>query len=160
MVTTSELKTHMKLHEGYARRWNEGLGRGQGTVSAIHDWGGCQLHNLFWSGLEPETKGDPWALAKAAGYSGRHLDIGQQLYHRAVEIQGSGWSCVSGFPAAGELIVHAVPNHEYPWDDLIPLVVVDVWEHAFLSRLTDRPSYVQDLLRLVNWNVAVARLSP
>jgi len=152
VLTGQELRTHMKLHEGYAKRFNET----PKTSESLHNWSGCLLHNLFWGGLEP-GKGLPWSLTRAVGGEPDMNDIVPQLHKVALGIRGSGWACVS-LTRPGDLVIHAVPNHEYPWEELNPLAVVDVWEHAFASRLTFRNGYLNDLIPLLNWNVALARL--
>jgi hypothetical protein len=144
VIGLGELDLHMALHEGYARRWNEGLTSGRSSAGSAHDWNGCQLHNLFWEQFNLGTSPGP------------PPNLPPRLVREAVSIRGSGWACwsVDG-PSA---VVHAVANHEYPWDRLSPVLLIDVWEHAYAGRMTDRRGYVEDLLGVVNWGVVARRL--
>ena len=143
IVDPKGIAVHIKLHEAYARRFNEGVEPG-------FNWSGCMLHNLWWEGLEPDAVQRPAAQIRFA--------LEESLYYEAVNFQGSGWVALSFFGASGATRAHEVFNHEYPWDEAVPLALLDMWEHAYVGKLTDRPVYVRKLLELVNWTVIERRL--
>ena len=63
----------------------------------------------------------------------------------------------------GDLRVHSSPNHDYgPRDassNCYPVVVIDVWEHAYyLDYTADRQAYLERLIGLINWPMVEHRL--
>lgn len=137
---------HVELHQGYADRFNAALEGVAVPAAMLHDWSGCQLHNLFWEGL-----GGGIAMP---GY------VAQDFVAAAALLRGSGWVCLSNMLAAPRFspMVHLVQNHEYPWESAEPLLVLDLWEHAFTPLLTERSGYFRGLLELVDWSVVERRL--
>lgn len=137
IVKPEGIHVHKRLHKGYARRFNEALERG--APERRSDWSGCQLHNLFWAMLSPSPRLEVPPPAR------------DDLEHVAGELVGSGWVAVSQRPA-GDIICHTVQNHDYPWGAARPLMVLDLWEHAYVGRLTERAAYVSALIDLVDWS--------
>jgi len=146
IVDPAGVLVHVSLHQGYADRFNAALSQGDArSWKARSDWSGCQLHNLFWENL-----GRPGIRVPELAT--------RDLEEVAAEVVGSGWVCLSERPVDGEPVVHAVQGHNYPWiDGMRPLLVLDLWEHAFVGQLTDRAAYVRNLIGLVDWSVVEAR---
>lgn len=83
----------------------------------------------------------------------------EQIEKAAVSFFGSGWTFLA-VNKDGELKVLSLPNGENPLNyDLVPLLAVDVWEHAYyLDYQNRRKDYLQNLWLLINWDVISKRI--
>ncbi|EFN50672.1 hypothetical protein CHLNCDRAFT_13078, partial [Chlorella variabilis] len=69
-------------------------------------------------------------------------------------LQGSGWGWLAYHPEAKTLVITTTPNQDplQPTTGLVPLLGVDVWEHAYyLQYKNARPDYLKEIWRIVNW---------
>ena len=120
--------------------------------------GGFYNHLLFWTvmshsaGQEPE--GD---LLKAINMSFGGLDKFKELFSNAGKKQfGSGWAWLS-VNGSGKLVVSSTQNQDNPLMSTtevkgIPVLALDVWEHAYyLYYQNRRPDYVDSFWKIVNW---------
>ena len=76
-------------------------------------------------------------------------------------VEGSGWGVLAYEPVADRLLVLQCPNHQdlVVWGT-VPLVVCDVWEHAYyLQYANDRAAWVDAFLKLADWSFAARRLA-
>ena len=74
-------------------------------------------------------------------------------------VQGSGWGMLGVDPVSGRLMVTGICRHQ---DVLVPalrpLLVCDVWEHAYYLRYrNNRAGYVEAFLKAVDWCVVEER---
>lgn len=83
----------------------------------------------------------------------------EQIEKAAVSFFGSGWTFLA-VNKDGELKVLSLPNGENPLNyDLVPLLAVDVWEHAYyLDYQNRRKDYLQNLWLLINWDIVSKRI--
>lgn len=83
----------------------------------------------------------------------------EQIDKAAVSFFGSGWTFLA-VNKDGELKVLSLPNGENPLNyDLVPLLAVDVWEHAYyLDYQNRRKDYLHNLWLLINWDVVSKRI--
>jgi Fe-Mn family superoxide dismutase len=115
--------------------------------------GGHYNHSLFWTWMSPEGGGEPdGALAAAIESSfGSFADFQAKLKDAGVNRFGSGWSWLV-YDGSG-LAVVSTPNQDSPISDgQMPLVGVDVWEHAYYLKYQNRrPDYIDAWWNVVNW---------
>jgi Fe-Mn family superoxide dismutase len=118
--------------------------------------GGHANHSLFWEIMSPDGGGEPsGSLAKAIDDTFGGLDELKQLVNdTGVKRFGSGWSWLV-WDGTG-LAVYSTPNQDSPimkdWDD-VPLLGIDVWEHAYyLTYRNRRPDYLKAWWNVVNWD--------
>jgi Fe-Mn family superoxide dismutase len=114
-------------------------------------------HTFFWKGMQPGGGGAPsGALGDAIATSfGSHEQFVEAFKAAAVGRFGSGWAWLVA--DSGALRVVSTPNAEMPAaQGVTPLLVVDVWEHAYyLDYQNLRPAYVQAYFdKLANWDFA------
>jgi Fe-Mn family superoxide dismutase len=78
-------------------------------------------------------------------------DLKQKVNDAAVNQFGSGWSWV--VLDGGSLAVIATPNQDTPTSDgKIPILGVDVWEHAYYLKYQNRrPDYLTAWWNVINW---------
>jgi Fe-Mn family superoxide dismutase len=123
--------------------------------------GGHHNHSLFWTTMAPPEKGgggEPaGALASAIKRTfGDFAKFKEQLGSAATSLFGSGWAWLA--VANGKLEIAGRPNQDSPlMEQRIPILGIDVWEHAYYLKYQNRrPDYVTAWWNVVNWQ-AVAR---
>jgi Fe-Mn family superoxide dismutase len=116
--------------------------------------GGHANHSLFWQIMKPGGGGDPTgALAQAIEDTfGGPDELKTQLNDAGVKRFGSGWTWLI-WDGTG-LAVKSTPNQDSPlMDDDVPLLGIDVWEHAYyLQYQNRRPDYLAAWWDVVNWD--------
>jgi len=116
--------------------------------------GGHVNHSFFWNQLSPKGGGEPsGALGKAvADTFGSFLEFKDKFGAAAMGRFGSGWAWLAA-NASGTLQVYSTANQDSPvLDGLIPLLGLDVWEHAYyLLYQNRRADYIQAFWSLVDW---------
>jgi superoxide dismutase, Fe-Mn family len=129
----------------------------QGPVR--NNGGGHANHSLFWQIMKPGGGGDP-AGALADAIADTFGDVGQlraALNDGGVKRFGSGWTWLV-WDGTG-LAVYSTPNQDSPWlQDDVPLLGIDVWEHAYyLNYQNRRPDYLNAWWDVVNWDDVARR---
>ncbi len=119
-------------------------------------------HTFFFNSLSPKTK-------KIGGHLKTQLerDFGSvenfrvQWEKAATSLFGSGWVWLVR-NSQGELLIVAKQNADNPMrDGLTPLLVIDVWEHAYyIDYRNRRADYVHAVWDLIDWDVVGERISP
>jgi Fe-Mn family superoxide dismutase len=123
--------------------------------------GGHANHALFWEIMSPDGGGEPsGSLAQAITDTFGGLDeLKQAVNDAGVKRFGSGWSWLV-WDGTG-LAVYSTPNQDSPalkdWDD-VPLLGIDVWEHAYYLKYNNRrPEYLGAWWNVVNWEAVQQR---
>ena len=116
--------------------------------------GGHVNHSLFWQMMSPKGGGKPSGeLAKAIGKDFKSLeDFQTQFTDAALKRFGSGWAWLVS--KDGKLEIVSTANQDSPISDgAVPLLGVDVWEHAYYLKYQNRrPDYVTAWWNVVNWD--------
>jgi superoxide dismutase, Fe-Mn family len=121
--------------------------------------GGYNNHALFWNSMKKGGGGEPGgkvgdAIKKAFG---SFNDFKTKFQADSVAIQGSGWGWLVKNASGGVQII-TMPNQTSPWtrfnkEKLVPLLGVDVWEHAYyLKYQNKRADYVTAWWNVINWD--------
>ena len=119
---------------------------------------GAKLHELYWESYRPGGSAGHEAQCLLATKGLTIHEATAKFYEAAMSVQGSGWAAISLVLHDRSLLFHALPNHDYDWHALEPLLLLDVWEHAYAyDRWNDRASYVGAMLPLINWASFAAR---
>lgn len=117
--------------------------------------GGHINHSIFWKNLSP-SGGQIDANLKAAIESSFKSvdDMKEKMSQAAIGVQGSGWAWLGYCKNSGRIRVAATKNQD-PLEvkhGLIPLLGIDVWEHAYYLQYKNvRPDYVKAIWKVVNW---------
>lgn len=121
---------------------------------------GHMLHTLYWGNLSPEPGQRPCCeLADAINTAfGSYEGFVRLFRGAALGVQGSGWAVLARDAVSHQLVVLAAQRHQ---DALLPrmrpLLVCDVWEHAYYLRYrNNRAGYVEAFMNQICWH-AVAR---
>jgi Fe-Mn family superoxide dismutase len=115
--------------------------------------GGHANHSLFWEIMSPDGGGDPeGALGDAITSTFGSADELRTLVNdTGVKRFGSGWTWLV-WDGTG-LAVKSTPNQDSPViDSDVPLLGIDVWEHAYYLKYQNRrPDYLAAWWNVVNW---------
>ncbi|XP_058836900.1 superoxide dismutase [Mn], mitochondrial-like [Topomyia yanbarensis] len=123
--------------------------------------GGHINHSLFWENLTPHCTIPSKALAaalKSNFYSTE--DFKSIMKETALEIQGSGWTWLGWHKPTKSLKIVACVNQDSleATTGLIPVLGIDVWEHAYyIQYRNDRAMYFDALWEIIDWKVASKR---
>lgn len=124
---------------------------------------GHVLHSLYWESMSPDGGGDPQADLRAAiERCFGDVDAFRGHFAAATEgVEGGGWGVLAYEPLGHTLVVTAIESHQHQaLQGSIPLLVCDVWEHAYYARYwNERAKYVKGFLDVVNWDFAARRLA-
>lgn len=127
--------------------------------------GGAILHKLYWENLRPVASPVMRPAKKTEDILRR--DYGsvdgaiREILDVGLGVQGSGWTVLAYSPELGRTVIMPVGNHE----DAVtvgarPLLVLDVWEHAYyLDRPNQRKAYLDAIRGIINWSVVEDRLA-
>jgi Fe-Mn family superoxide dismutase len=119
------------------------------------------LHSIFWQNLVPGGGGTPEGeLASAIDeYFGSFDAFKAQLTQAAVLVQGSGWGALAYEPLGKRLIVEQIYDHHGNLGNgSVPILVFDVWEHAYYLHYRNvRADFVNALWSVVNWQDVSSR---
>jgi Fe-Mn family superoxide dismutase len=129
--------------------------------SAFHG-AGHFLHAIFWPNMAPAGNGgggEPAGAlaAKIAEDFGSFEAFKKHFIAAATAVEGNGWGILAYRKADDKLVILTAENHQKltQWV-AVPLLVLDVWEHAYYLRYQNkRADYVAAFFNVINWkNVA------
>lgn len=132
--------------------------------SAIKFNGGGHLnHSIFWKNLCPTGGGDPSGeLLFKINESFKSVEnMKTKMAEAAISVQGSGWAWLGFCTERHKLLVKTTPNQDplQPTLGLVPLLGIDVWEHAYYLQYKNvRPDYVKAIWKVINWKDVEERL--
>ena len=165
---------HSKHHQGYTNKLNAALENIDLSFDSIEDLlskidmknmalrnnaGGFYNHKLFWEIMTPSSSSEmsPELKDTIEKSFGTFQEFKSQFSSAAASRFGSGWAwlCVKD----GGLEVCSSANQDNPLMPMIgcggiPILGIDVWEHAYyLNYQNRRPDYINAFFEVINWNV-------
>ncbi|CAM6084666.1 unnamed protein product [Calypogeia fissa] len=168
---------HSKHHQAYITGFNQALEKLEEAKSSRNpaaivqlqaalkfNGGGHVNHSIFWKNLAPTSEGggEPpeGALAAAidAEVGGLQALIAKMTAGGA-GVQGSGWVWLGLNKDLKKLVVDSTANQDpLVTKGLIPLLGIDVWEHAYYLQYKNvRPDYLKNIWKVVNWKDVSSR---
>jgi Fe-Mn family superoxide dismutase len=161
---------HDKHHNAYVAGFNGTLkkiveAREKGDYGAIKaldkdlafHGSGVVLHNLYWENLCPKAQSkEPTSdsfMEQVKADFGDLARLKTEMGAAAKAVEGSGWSVLVWEPASKQMLVLQAENHQKLtiWG-VVPLLVIDVWEHAYyLKYQNNRAAYVDALWGIIDW---------
>lgn len=166
---------HSKHHQNYVNGANAALEKLQearekgyiGTaVTALSkdlafNLGGHTNHSIFWKNLSPNGGGEPTgALAEAINRDFGSFDKFKEHFNAAaVGLQGSGWAVLAYDKIGQRLVIEQMTDQQGNLSiDLVPLLLLDMWEHAFYLQYKNvKADYVNAVWNVFNWDDVAAR---
>ncbi|KAL3829023.1 hypothetical protein ACJIZ3_017825 [Penstemon smallii] len=167
---------HQKHHQAYVTNYNKALEQLDSAISKADasavvklqstikfNGGGHINHSIFWKNLAPvnEGGGDPpkGSLSNAIEKQFGSLEVlVQKINSEGAALQGSGWVWLALDKEFKRLLVETTANQDpivTKGSALLPLLGVDVWEHAYYLQYKNvKPDYLKNIWKVMNWNYA------
>jgi Fe-Mn family superoxide dismutase len=114
--------------------------------------GGHANHSFFWPIMSPDKQSPENEIAEAIVKKFGSFDkFKEQFSSSAATLFGSGWAWLT--VSNGKLEIVTTPNQDSPLTQgKIPVLVIDVWEHAYyLKYQNKRPDYIAAWFNVINW---------
>ncbi len=181
-ISDKTLEMHFKLYEGYVKETNtlnekiaaiirdgrvdheEMPAYSELTRRLGFEYNGMVLHEYYFGNLKRGGGGDAApgsAFRKAAEQGFGSYEIWKTDFVGVGKMRGVGWAIAYQDPASGRLSNHWITLHEVGnVAGFNPVLVMDVWEHAFLLdyKPAERPKYIEAFLANVDWAACEDRL--
>jgi Fe-Mn family superoxide dismutase len=181
-ISDHTLETHFKLYEGYVKGTND---LNQRIADILRDgvvdqeetpaysefnrrrgfeYNGMVLHEYYFGNMKKEGSVEPnrnSAFRKAAIESFGSYEIWKADFVGVGKMRGVGWAISFQNPANGRLSNHWVSLHEMGnVAGFTPVLVMDVWEHAFLLdyKPAERPKYIEAFFSNIDWEAVDGRV--
>jgi Fe-Mn family superoxide dismutase len=182
-ISDQTLEMHFKLYEGYVKETNNLTERITEFISDAKvdqeempayseltrrlgfEYNGMVLHEYYFDNLQ--TGGGTGDAAKtsqfvkAAEATFGSYDIWKADFVGIGKMRGVGWAICNQNPANGRLSNHWITLHETGnVAGFNPILVMDVWEHAFLLdyKPAERPKYIEAFFSNIAWDMVENRL--
>ena len=182
-ISDQTLEMHFKLYEGYVKETNNLTQRitefiKDGNVDQEEmpayseltrrlgfEYNGMVLHEYYFDNLQTGGgTGDPAKTSqflKAAEATFGSYDIWKADFVGIGKMRGVGWAICNQNPANGRISNHWITLHETGnVAGFNPILVMDVWEHAFLLdyKPAERPKYIEAFFSNIAWDMVENRL--
>lgn len=181
-ISDQTLEMHFKLYEGYVKATNDLTARIQEILSdgkvdqeempayseltrrLGFEYNGMVLHEYYFGNMKRQGGGEPSRESKFRGAIERSFpsfDIWKTDFTSVGKMRGVGWSIAFLDPSTGLVSNHWIELHQTGnVAGYKPLLVMDVWEHAFLLdyKPADRPKYIEAFLSNVDWDAVDQRM--
>ncbi len=126
-----------------------------------HAAGGIYHHNLFFEGMGTDGAiGQNSPLIQKITDCYGSMENFQNLFRQAAQsIQGSGWVWLAGLIGNDEVRIVTSSNNQVPSSELFsPILVLDIWEHAYFLLYPARlGTYVDNWFKIIDWEAAEQR---
>jgi len=182
-ISDQTLEMHFKLYEGYVKETNnltdkitefikdgkvdqeEMPAYSELTRRLGFEYNGMVLHEYYFDNLQSGGGiGDPEKTSqfvKAAESTFGSYDIWKADFVGIGKMRGVGWAICNQNPADRRISNHWITLHETGnVAGFSPILVMDVWEHAFLLdyKPAERPKYIEAFFSNIHWAEVEKRL--
>lgn len=178
-ISEEQIAQHWHLYEGYVAQVNglqkelEGLRRQSKGTTALYtdrrrrfgfEYNGMVLHEYYFANLKagaPKLTGSSPLKKALTGQFGSFEGFSEDLV-QAGATRSVGWAILYLDPAGGGLTNHFIELHENGHvAGFVPLLVMDVWEHAYMVDYGagGRAEYIEAFFNNVNWPIVEQRFA-
>ena len=151
------LKDHPDLQQNTIEELVKNLNSVPESIrNAVRNNGGGHLnHTFFWQVMGPGKGGEPSGelLEKIKETFESFEKFKEKFSAASVSRFGSGWAWLT-IDKNGNLLIESTPNQDNPLTEgRIPVLGVDVWEHAYYLKWNQRRAdYIKEWWNVVNWD--------
>jgi len=177
-ISDKTLEMHFGLYEGYVTQTNKltdqledmaKAGKAQGTDPAYaeitrrlgFEYNGMILHEYYFGNLKAQATAQPGGdLKRALDDSFGGVDTFMADFKAIGGMRGVGWCILFQDPATGKLSNHWITLHQSGSPaGFKPLLVMDVWEHAYLLdyKPAEKSKYLDAFMANVDWDAVAQR---
>jgi len=180
-ISDEQIREHLTLYAGYVRQVNllneelaalRSRGRASGrdmefselTRRLGFEYNGMILHEYYFSNLRARASPRPGAtsaVAQALAEAFGSVEDWRKDFQAIGGLRGVGWVLLCEDPMTRRLTNHWVCLHQNGVPaGFKPLLVLDVWEHAFMRdyKATERGRYLDVFFRNIDWHAVERRL--
>ena len=178
-ISDNTLQVHFGLYEGYVKNTNllneqlaEILSAGKAAGADPHfaeltrrlgfEYNGMVLHEYYFGNMTKGGGGSPPSgLQNTLGQRHGDYETWKKDFSAIGGMRGVGWAIAYWDPHAQVVSNHWITLHETNnIAGFVPILVMDVWEHAFLLdyKPAERSKYIESFFANVDWNVVNQRL--
>lgn len=182
-ISDRTVETHLKLYDGYVKAANQLTEQiddivkqgmvDQETMPAFSElvrrlgfeYNGMVLHEAYFENLTRRgapASGQHSAFRSATERCFGGFDTWKEAFASVGQMRGVGWAICYLDPRNGRLSNHWVSLHQNGnIAGFVPLLVMDVWEHAYLLDYapSERGEYIAAFMSNVNWEVVEQRMN-
>lgn len=177
-IDTKTMELH---HDKHLQTYVDNLNIALASYPALHSWplekllyninslpkeirtavrnngGGVYNHNLYFEGMaNTKIKTPIGNLSSAIDKAfGSYYEFKAKFKQQAISVFGSGYAWLV-MDRSGHIIIVATANQDTPLtNNLCPILLIDVWEHAYyLKHYNKRADYIDDWFEVINWEKA------
>ncbi|MGH7309279.1 MAG: superoxide dismutase [Candidatus Rokuibacteriota bacterium] len=180
-ISDAQIAEHLQLYAGYVKQVNalnaelaelRGQGKALGqnpefaelTRRLGFEYGGMVLHEYYFANLRGGGEPKPPAgsgLTRVLGQAYGGVEQWATDFQAIGEMRGVGWVVLFEDPVTDRLSNHWITLHQEGIPaGFKPVLVMDVWEHAFMRdyKATERKKYVEAFFRNIDWGLVELRL--
>src|SRR5215471_4045797 len=180
-ISDGQLEEHLKLYAGYIKNVNalnedlsqqRAAGKASGTNPEFaevtrrlgFEYNGMILHEYYFENLGRAAETAPRrgsGLEQALARDWGSVDAWRKDFQALGDMRGIGWVILFEDPMTDRLTNHWISLHQEGIPaGFKPLLVMDVWEHAFMRdyQATDKKKYIEAFFRNVDWAIVERRL--
>lgn len=181
-ISDDQVAEHLKLYAGYVKNVNilneqlaelAGSGKASGSNPEFaeltrrlgFEYNGMILHEYYFSNLR--TAADPMpaagsGLAQVLSQTYGSVDDWKKDFQAIGAMRGIGWVILFQDPVTSRLTNQWISLHQDGVPaGFKPLLVMDVWEHAFMRdyKATEKGKYIEAFFRNIDWQMVERRLT-
>lgn len=173
-ISAEQMEAHYKLYQAYVDNVNKLSDKLHTLEQGSPEWNelkrrfgfevnGVLMHDLYFENMAPKGGALPAnsRLAKALEENFGSVANWEADFKSTGKIRGIGWAVLYQCRHSGKLCNYWIGEHEigHPVGGA-PILVMDVWEHAFVGdyKPSERPQYIDAFFKNVNWKVVESRL--
>jgi superoxide dismutase, Fe-Mn family len=178
-ISDATLEMHFGLYEGYVKNVNllndrlseiRRAGKASGSDPAFaelvrrlgFEYNGMRLHEYYFDNMSKEHgEVGNGGLYNALGESYGGFEEWKKDFMAVGGMRGIGWAIAYFDTANGRITNHWVGDHENGnLAGFVPIVVLDVWEHAFIKdyKPADKGKYIEAFFANLDWKACESRL--
>jgi Fe-Mn family superoxide dismutase len=159
---------HLALYGAYVKNTNLLAERLRGAEVGSPEWSemkrrfgfevnGMRLHELYFDNLSPHPSRPSPVLTEDLGRTWDSFREWEREFRAMGQIRGVGWVILYRDPIADKLSNHWITLHEegHP-AGFTPLLVMDVWEHAYSGM--ERSRYIDAFFENIQWSSVENRM--
>jgi Fe-Mn family superoxide dismutase len=162
IISQEAYDEHYKLYRGYMDKVEKLLRNQESTREGSRDYNyayaGARLHQLYFEHLNLPPMENRQMLQAIKQSFGSVKQWSQSLLELAMTCRPAGWAltCYNSFD--NNLINIAMDSHDHLIPDMIPIIVVDAYEHSYMIDYgVDKATYFKKFIETINWDLVWSR---
>ena len=147
-ISEKAIEEHLKLYAGYVKNVNELLQEKEYNRRFPFEFDGMRNHEMYFAHFES----GPQSLSSESEFAKAEFDL--ERFEAMALTRGIGWAIVYYDPHIKQLLNAWVDEHHLgQLVGLSPLLVLDMWEHAYFIDYTpgEKKKYIEAFFANLNW---------